>query len=99
MTAKNVIIIALMLSVLAASGCVYRNQYYLTAGIVTHSDSLEEAFDKCADVCDRMMLDYCIELYDEDESSEDVQSCYERRRDDPTPKLSECSEKECQCEC
>ena len=63
-----------MLMLLVVSGC-NSNQYYISKGVVSHSDSLETARNSC------------------------VQLCAESGIYRATPKLSECTEKECECLC
>ncbi len=60
---KAIILIGLCMLVLI-SGC--STQYYISKGIVEHTDNLEEARSKCNDVCDTTyratpMLNQCTE--------------------------------------
>ena len=71
MTKQTIILIGILALVLV-SGCT--DQYYVSKGVVQHTDNLEEARNECIEICDS--------------------TTYRA-----TPKLNQCTEKECECLC
>ena len=80
---KIKIIVLMLIGIVFISGCTQSVSYEQSAGVVSHNNSLEEAHQKCVDLC------------------QGSSSIYPERsvRYIPTPKLNQCTDKECECLC
>ena len=87
MTEKKKIMISLILvSVVLVSGCVSSRHTTYNAGVVRHNNSLEEANNKCVELCQI----FTTELKSKGELTKTAR---------PEPHLNQCTETECECLC